>query len=181
MPFPKENFDVNRCKKLQKRLLVRYKKLTDNPVHNSIVKMTKKNMREWYIVFDGPKDTPYEGGRFMLKVVFPLDYPFNPPKVTFVTPIFHCNIAKGNICVDILKDRWSPVQSMSSLLNSLSLLLTTPNPDDPLNGTAAKLYKTDIAQHDIQAREMTKLYAVLKPAIKDATKIKSRCFGTSYR
>jgi ubiquitin-conjugating enzyme E2 D/E len=62
----------------------------------------------------GPDDSPYSGGVFFLNINFPTDYPFKPPKVNFVTRIYHPNINQnGAICLDILKDQWSPALTIS--------------------------------------------------------------------
>ena len=84
---------------------------------------------KWVSTIAGPKGSPYEGGVFYLDIQFPSDYPFKPPKVTFSTRIYHCNItSQGAICLDILKDNWSPALSVSKVLLSVSSLLTDPNP-----------------------------------------------------
>merc|ERR1739845_235424 len=78
-------------------------------------------------------------------IEFPTNYPFKPPKVSFVTPIYHCNVnANGAICLDILKDKWSPALTISKVLLSISALLTDPNPLDPLQGEIAKVYLTTV-------------------------------------
>jgi ubiquitin-protein ligase len=64
-------------------------------------------------------------------------YPFEPPCLRFVTPVYHPNVdVAGRICLDLLrlppKGTWRPVVTLSGLLTSLQLLLTQPNPDDPL-------------------------------------------------
>ena len=62
----------------------------------------------------GPPDSPYSGGVFFLNITFPTDYPFKPPKVQFITKIYHPNInANGSICLDILRDQWSPALTIS--------------------------------------------------------------------
>jgi ubiquitin-protein ligase len=62
----------------------------------------------------------YEGGTFLLDVTFPATYPFSPPKIRFRTPIYHCNIDKsGNICLDILKQAWSPALTIGKVLLSV--------------------------------------------------------------
>ena len=77
----------------------------------------------------GPSGSPYAGGVFFLDIHFPADYPFKPPKVAFKTRIYHCNInSNGQICLDILKDQWSPALTVSKVLLSVCSLLTDPNP-----------------------------------------------------
>lgn len=59
-------------------------------------------------------DSPYSSGVFFLSIAFPTDYPFKPPKVNFTTRIYHPNInANGSICLDILRDQWSPALTIS--------------------------------------------------------------------
>lgn len=109
----------------------------------------------------GPDDSPYSGGVYFLNIHFPTDYPFKPPKVNFTTRIYHPNInSNGSICLDILKDQWSPALTISKVLLSISSLLTDANPDDPLVPEIAHLYKTDKAKYEATAREWTRKYAM---------------------
>jgi len=119
------------------------------------------DMFHWQATIMGPDDSPYAGGVFFLDIHFPADYPFKPPKVHFTTRIYHCNInSNGGICLDILKDQWSPALTISKVLLSICSLLTDPNPDDPLVPDIAQLLKTDRARHDSTAREWTSKYAM---------------------
>eukprot|EP00461_Guttulinopsis_vulgaris_P002576 UN02577 len=119
------------------------------------------NWEGWIL---GPEGTPYEGGLFYLEIVFPSNYPFAAPKIKFKTRIYHCNInAEGGICLDILKNQWSPALTISKVLLSLSSLLSDCNPNDPLVGDIANLYKNDRKKHDATAREWTQKYAALPP------------------
>ena len=109
----------------------------------------------------GPDDSPFSGGVFFLNIHFPTDYPFKPPKFQFITKIYHPNInSNGSICLDILKDQWSPALTVSKVLLSISYLLTDANPDDPLVPDIANQYKTDRAKYEAIAREWTRKYAM---------------------
>lgn len=121
------------------------------------------SLYEWTATIVGPQGTPYENGIFNLKVKFPGDYPFQPPKVRFTTKIYHCNVnSDGEICLDILKDTWSPALTISSVLLSISSLLSDPNPNDPLVADIAKLYTTNKTLHDQKAREWTLKHCIMK-------------------
>ena len=109
----------------------------------------------------GPEDSPYHQGVFFLNIQFPPDYPFKPPKVTFTTKVYHMNInSNGQICLDILKDQWSPALTIPKILLSISSLLTDPNPTDPLVTEIASQYRENKAKHDQTAREWTQRYAM---------------------
>ncbi|XP_041529506.1 ubiquitin-conjugating enzyme E2 E1-like [Microtus oregoni] len=118
------------------------------------------NIYEWRSTILGPPGSVYEGGVFFLDITFTPEYPFKPPKVTFRTRIYHCNInSQGVICLDILKDNWSPALTISKVLLSICSLLTDCNPADPLVGSIATQYMTKRAEHDRMARQWTKRYA----------------------
>ena len=116
----------------------------------------------WQASLLGPVDSPYQGGLFFLSIKFPADYPFKPPKVGFITKIYHPNInANGSICLDILGKKWSPALTVSKLLLSISSLLVDPNTDDPLVPEIARLHKADKKKYDETARSWTRKYAAL--------------------
>ena len=126
--------------------------ISAGPISNDILK--------WRASIFGPQNSPYEGGVFSLKITFPQDYPFRPPVCIFETKIYHCNVNDdGGICLDILKDNWSPALTISKVLLSLSSLLCDPNPNDPLKPDIAQLYKQNRKQHDENAKQWTRKYA----------------------
>ncbi|KAI5963986.1 SPT7 [Candida margitis] len=115
------------------------------------------DLYHWQASIMGPPDSPYAGGVFFLSIHFPTDYPFKPPKIAFTTKIYHPNInSNGNICLDILKDQWSPALTISKVLLSICSLLTDANPDDPLVPEIAHIYKQDRKKYEATAKEWTK-------------------------
>jgi ubiquitin-protein ligase len=118
------------------------------------------NMYVWDAVIMGPSDSPFAGGIFNLEIHFPVDYPFKPPKLLFSTKIYHPNIApSGAICLDILKDQWSPALTIAKVLLSICSLLTDANPKDPLVPDVANQYMNDREAYNKTAREWTLRYA----------------------
>jgi ubiquitin-conjugating enzyme E2 D/E len=133
----------------------------DPPANCSAGPTDESDLYNWTATIVGPEDSPFQGGVFFLNVQFPTDYPFKPPKVSFTTRIYHPNInSNGSICLDILKDQWSPALTISKVLLSISSLLTDANPNDPLVPEIAHIYKNDRARYENTAREWTRRYAV---------------------
>ncbi|CAI9290088.1 unnamed protein product [Lactuca saligna] len=95
----------------------------------------------WIGTIEGGKGTMYEGLSYKLSLHFPIDYPFKPPQVKFETMCFHPNVDQfGNICLDILQDKWSSAYDCRTILLSIQSLLGEPNIDSPLNSSAAALW-----------------------------------------
>jgi len=114
---------------------------TKDPPTNCSAGPIDDDIFRWQATIMGPSDSPYQGGVFYLEINFPPDYPYKPPKIRFNTKIYHPNInSSGGICLDILKDQWSPALTISKVLLSICSLLTDPNPDDPLVPSIAELY-----------------------------------------
>lgn len=144
-----------------KRIMKELNELERDPPSNcSAGPADSSDIYNWKATIIGPEDSPYAGGIFKLNIVFPVDYPFKPPTVTFENKVFHPNInSQGGICLDILKHQWSPALSIVKVLLSISSLLTDANPADPLVPEIARLYENNRAEFDKTAREWTLRYA----------------------
>jgi len=101
-----------------------------------------ENLFRWIGTINGPKETVYDGLMYKLSLEFPSGYPYTAPTVKFVSPCFHPNVdTSGNICLDILKEKWSALLDVRTILISIQSLLAEPNIDSPLNVKAAELWK----------------------------------------
>ncbi|ORD95083.1 Ubiquitin-conjugating enzyme E2 [Enterospora canceri] len=125
----------------------------------SAAPLDTSNMYKWQAIIIGPKDTPYDGGVFKLDISFSPDYPFKPPRIEFITKIFHCNVHGKHLCLDILKSQWSPALTIDKVLLSITSLMNEPNPSDPLNRDAAEKYMESKEEYNMIAREWTQKYA----------------------
>ncbi|OBS83582.1 hypothetical protein A6R68_22431, partial [Neotoma lepida] len=149
--------EVMASKRIQRELLA----ISEEPLVQCSAGPVENNMFHWQATVMGPEDSPYEGGLFSLKIHFPTNYPFKPPKVTFLTRIYHPNINKnGVVCLDILNTKWSPALTIPKILLSVISLLCDPNPDDPLVPEIANVYRKDLKLYDKIAREWTRRYAI---------------------
>jgi len=139
---------------LQKQL----KELTKHPVEGfSAGLVDDSSIFEWQVLIVGPPDTLYEGGFFKAILKFPHDYPLNPPKMNFISEIWHPNVyANGDVCISILhppgedkygyesaSERWLPIHTVESILISVISMLSSPNSDSPANIDAAKEWRDD--------------------------------------
>eukprot|EP00940_MAST-03C_sp_MAST-3C-sp2_P002313 g2313.t1 len=100
-----------------------------------------ENLNNWVATITGAEGTVYAGLEYKLEMTFPAEYPYSAPTIKFTTPCFHPNVDQyGNICLDILKEKWSAAYSVQTVLVSLQSLLGEPNVDSPLNNQAADLW-----------------------------------------
>jgi ubiquitin-conjugating enzyme E2 D/E len=130
------------------------------PPENCSAGLVGDDLYHWHAVIIGPEGSPYQTGMFNLDIIFPVDYPFKAPKISFKTKIYHCNVnSNGAICLDILKDNWSPALTISKVLLSICSLMDDPNPNDPLVPDIAQLLVKDKARHNEIARAWTRDYA----------------------
>mmetsp|Transcript_8155 Transcript_8155/g.20982 ORF Transcript_8155/g.20982 Transcript_8155/m.20982 type:complete len:163 (-) Transcript_8155:381-869(-) len=160
MSGKKESGSKGQVSSSAKRISKELAEISLDPPCNCTAGPKGDNLYEWVSTILGPKGSPYQGGVFFLDITFPPDYPFKPPKVRFRTRIYHCNVnSAGAICLDVLKENWSPALTISKVLLSICSLLTDPNPQDPLVGKIAQHLLDDKEGHDKTAVEWTKRYA----------------------
>ncbi|CAF1208758.1 unnamed protein product [Rotaria sordida] len=139
-----------------KALQLEYSKLQKEPVEGFTVKLDDdSNLYKWHVGIFGPPDTLYEGGYFKADMEFPPTYPFAPPKVRFLTKMWHPNIYEnGEVCISILhpptedpqsgehpSERWNPTQNVRTILMSIISLLNEPNCSSPANVDASVMYR----------------------------------------
>ena len=143
---------------LPRRIIKETQRLLAEPVPGIKAEPDESNARYFHVVIAGPQDSPFEGGTFKLELFLPEEYPMAASKVRFMTKIYHPNVDKlGRICLDILKDKWSPALQIRTVLR-IQALLCAPIPDDPLANDRAE-QKTNEAQAIETVRAWTRLYA----------------------
>ncbi|KAL6945366.1 Ubiquitin-conjugating enzyme 13 [Hanseniaspora vineae] len=145
---------------LPKRIIKETSRLVSDPVPGITAVPNEENLRHFQVEIQGPSESPYAGGLFKLELYLPEDYPMEPPKVRFLTKIYHPNIDRlGRICLDVLKNNWSPALQIRTILLSIQALLASPNPHDPLANDVAKEWLENENAALQKAKEFTEKYA----------------------
>jgi len=89
----------------------------------------------------GPEGSLYEGGKFVLKIQVPFDYPMKPARFTFQTPMHHPNITEdGTFCPAI---EHCPAMTLQKMLLLIMSIMIEPRIDDCVNMEAAEMYLVD--------------------------------------
>ncbi|GAD96766.1 ubiquitin conjugating enzyme (UbcB), putative [Paecilomyces variotii No. 5] len=151
----------------QKRIAKELSELVESPPPGIKVELAdESDIYKWKVYMDGPEDSPYQGGTFLINLTLPTAYPFKPPTISFGTKIYHPNVTnddKGSMCLGMLKsDEWKPSSRISSVLEFARQLLSEPMPDDAVEGRIAEQYKNDRSKFNEVASEWTKQYANAK-------------------
>lgn len=146
------------------RIQQELKSFNQNPPHGISFWPVAGQMNNLEAIIEGPEESPFEGGEFRLSITIPDNYPFVPPIMKFKTKIYHPNIdSSGRICLDTLKPNpqgsWKPSINISTLLMQIQILMSYPNPSDPLDADIASLYTQNIEKYKEKAKQMTLEYA----------------------
>lgn len=147
---------------IKNRLKKELNTLINAPICSSTVVLEKEDdIRTWIVIMKGPPESPYSEGNFKLKFVFPENYPFKPPEVKFITPMYHPNVKKdtGDICLDVFTNTWLPTQNTSEILEKIASVLKVPSTSSPLEPEIANEFTNKYDEFCKKAKEYTKKYA----------------------
>ncbi|KAJ1770408.1 ubiquitin-conjugating enzyme E2 S [Coemansia sp. RSA 986] len=135
-------------------------KLQSSPPEGISVRVNEDAITDIEATIDGPKDTPYEGGKFLIRLTIEDSFPDTPPKGIFVTKIFHPNVSEqGEICVNTLKKDWQKHYGIEHVLVTVKCLLIYPNPESALNEEAGRLLLERYQDYARHAKLMTEIHA----------------------
>ncbi|XP_009233617.2 ubiquitin-conjugating enzyme E2 N [Pongo abelii] len=133
--------------RLPHRIIKETQRLLAEPVPGIKAEPDESNSCYFHVVIAGLQDSPFEGGTFKLELLLAEEYPMAARQVRFMTKIYHPNVDKlERVCLDILKNKWSPALQIRTVLLSIQALLSALNPDDPLANDVAEQWKTNKAQ-----------------------------------
>lgn len=125
------------------------------------------NLFVWHVIITGPPDSVYQGFKYKISVNFPDQFPFKPPTMTFITPIYHANVMlgdevgkNGTICWNTLKEDWSPALQMTKVLLTLQQLMACPNVLSAYNHDAGVKFTNDINSLKSIVADMAAKYPV---------------------
>jgi len=118
------------------------------------------------VLMHGKEHTPYHKGIFEISYQFPSNYPFSPPIVRVVTPMYHYAVnTQGGICLDILKDAWSPALNLNKVLSTLGQMLMDSDSFDPdcvysIRSWLSELKRVNPKDYNREAEKFTLQHAI---------------------
>ncbi|KAE9420699.1 hypothetical protein Angca_006415, partial [Angiostrongylus cantonensis] len=143
------------------RLLNEARFISKNPRPGCFMSPRVDDLFQWTAVLEGPEGTVYEGGTFFCNLHFTIFYPDMPPKVVFLTRIYHCNVsAEGEFPLSALIDWWESKMSICTVRSVLMSLFYRCNPDTPFVASISKKYRENRDEFNKTARIWTQRYAL---------------------
>ncbi|KIJ30302.1 hypothetical protein M422DRAFT_228557 [Sphaerobolus stellatus SS14] len=134
--------------------------LNKNPLAGLTIDVNEDNIYEWSGQIKAAADSPYKGGTYHFNLVFPKDFPFRAPAVTFKTKIYHPGFdEEGHICIPVLRDQWKPTVTIPAILRTIQDKLNNPSPEDPFDPEIAALLRDNKTKFLSTAKEWVKKYA----------------------
>lgn len=128
------------------------------------IQVDESNLLNWQGLIV-PENSPYNKGAWRIDIVFPAEYPFKPPKVSFRTKIYHPNIdEKGQVCLPIISaENWKPATKTDQVIQALVTLVNDPEPEHPLRADLAEEYTKDRKKFLKNAEEFTRKHSEKRP------------------
>ena len=135
--------------------------LTKNPIDGVEIKPSDVDVAQWDIVIDGPEGTPFVGGKFIVHLDFSQGYPFKPPKINFVTKIYHPNVKTdtGEICTQAIDDQWVPTLNAKFVIEAILTVIKTPNAENAQEVAIAQTFQSNKSSWEATAAQWTAQYA----------------------
>ncbi|KAL5379598.1 hypothetical protein DPSP01_008298 [Paraphaeosphaeria sporulosa] len=147
----------------KKRIMKEYTECMKETPAGMKINFDEQNMTKWEVLMDGPEGSVYAGGHFKLEIIFPNEYPFKPPVVSFRTKIYHPNVSnddKGSMCLGLLRpDEWKPPNKVVAVLRLIQSLMVEPNIDDAIEPSIGNEYKENRKEFEKNAKDWVKRYA----------------------
>ncbi|KAK2526836.1 Ube2j2 [Columba livia] len=157
------------------RLKQDYLRIKKDPVPYICAEPLPSNILEWHYVVRGPEMTPYEGGYYHGKLIFPREFPFKPPSIYMITPNgrFKCNTRLCLSITDFHPDTWNPAWSVSTILTGLLSFMVEKGP------TLGSIETSEFTKRQLAAQSLAfnlkdKVFCELFPEVVEEIKQKQK-------